>query len=279
MIFIRLGHSPDPDDAFLFYGLTCGKVPLPGVKVIHCLEEIESLNRKALQGALEMTAISLHAYAYCADRYLLLKTGASVGEGYGPIVVARDRVDLSQLREGPVALPGDLTTAALLVKMALGPVRTATIPFDRILPAVQKGDVLAGVVIHEGQITYLDDGLHKILDLGQWWYGQTGLPLPLGVNVVRRDLAKAILAMLSQGLDASLRYALANRQEALQYAKQYARGLDERKTDRFVAMYVNRWSIDCRPTALEAMQRLLDMAFQSELIPRPVKIEMVEDGS
>jgi len=189
---IRIGHSPDPDDAFLFYAVTHGKIPLWGHSVSHQLEGIERLNERALRGELEMTAISLHAYAYCADQYLLLTTGASVGEGYGPIVAAREPLSLEQLASTPVAIPGRLTTAALLLRLAVGPAAAGgpVMPFDEILPAVEKGEAPAGLLIHEGQLTYREHGLKKVLDLGEWWKEKTGLPLPLGVNAVRRDLGE-----------------------------------------------------------------------------------------
>ena len=274
---IRIGHSPDPDDAFLFYALTNGKIDLPGVTITHLLEGIEQLNERALAGELEMTAISLHAYPYCAQRYLLLPTGASVGEGYGPILVARDSMDLKRLRQVRVAVPGRLTTAALLLQLAAGPVAQEIMPFDKILPAVQKGEVDAGLLIHEGQLTYLDAGLKKVLDLGEWWESQTGLPVPLGVNVIRRDLGPALIRQLSAAFKTSLDFAFAHREEALGYAQQFSRGLDWGRTDRFVGMYVNQWSLECRPTAAAAMQRLLDWAAQAGLTPRRVPIEFVED--
>ena len=273
---IRIGHSPDPDDAFLFYAMTQGKIPLPGWTVTHCMEGIEELNQRALRAELEMTAISLHAYPYCADRYLLLTTGASVGEGYGPIVVARDSIKPEDLRKAPVAVPGRLTTAALMLQLAVGRVALEFMPFDQILGAVQSGRSAAGVLIHEGQITYQKMGLKKVLDLGEWWKEQTGLPVPLGVNVVRRDLGPEQLQKLASAFKQSLEYAFSHRGEALAYAQQYGRGLDSALTDRFVGMYVNRWSVDCRPEGAQAMQRLLDHAADSGLTPRKVRLEFVE---
>ncbi len=273
---IRIGHSPDPDDAFLFYAMTQGKIPLSGWTVTHCMEGIEELNQRALRGELEMTAISLHAYPYCADRYLLLTTGASVGEGYGPIVVAKDSIRLEDLRNAPVAVPGRLTTAALLLQLAVGPVPMEILPFDRILEAVRDGKAAAGILIHEGQITYQRFGLKKILDLGEWWKEKTQLPVPLGVNVVRRDLGPERYRELASVFKQSLEYAFAHRPEALAYAQRYGRGLDSALTDRFVGMYVNRWSVDCRPDGAMAMQRLLDQAADSGLTPRKVQVEFVE---
>ena len=273
---IRIGHSPDPDDAFLFYAMTQGKIPLSGWTVTHCMEGIEELNQRALRGELEMTAISLHAYPYCADRYLLLTTGASVGEGYGPIVVAKDSIRLEDLRNAPVAVPGRLTTAALLLQLAVGRVPMEILPFDRILEAVRDGKAAAGILIHEGQITYQRFGLKKILDLGEWWKEKTQLPVPLGVNVVRRDLGPERYRELASAFKQSLEYAFAHRPEALAYAQRYGRGLDSALTDRFVGMYVNRWSVDCRPDGAVAMQRLLDQAADSGLTPRKVQVEFVE---
>ena len=272
---IRIGHSPDPDDAFLFYALTHGKVPLPGFQITHRLEGIEQLNERALNGELEMTAISLHAYPYCAQRYLLMTTGASVGEGYGPIVVAKGARSPDELRAGPIAVPGRLTTAALLLQLAVGPVTTQAIPFDEILPAVKEGRVPAGVLIHEGQLTYPEWGLTKVLDLGEWWARATRLPVPLGVNVIRRDLGPQVIRQLCAAFKESLEYAFAHRAEALEYAKTFGRGLDLAQTDRFVGMYVNRLSVDCRPEGAAAMQRLLDLAAEKKLTPRRIPVEFV----
>ncbi len=273
---IRIGHSPDPDDAFLFYALTQGKLDCPGMTISHLLEGIEQLNQRALSGELEMTAISLAAYPYCADRYLLLPTGASVGEGYGPILVAREPLDLKALSQITVAVPGRFTTAALLLRLAVGPVQTQIVPFDQILPAVKEGRIPAGVLIHEGQLTYAEWGLKKILDLGEWWKERTGLPVPLGVNVVRRDLGPDLIRRLAGCFKDSLDYAFAHRPEALAYAGGFGRGLDPARTDRFVGMYVNRWSVECRPEGAAAMQRLLDWAAEEQLTPRPVSIQFVE---
>lgn len=278
-IRIRIGHSPDPDDAFLFYAMTQGKIPLRGLQVEHRLEGIEELNQRALKGELEMTAISLHAYPYVADRYIALTTGASVGEGYGPVVVSKEPMKLEDLRRVRVAVPGRMTTAALLLRLALGeapPLSFEITPFDRILEAVQAGKVPAGLLIHEGQITYREHGLYKVLDLGEWWKERTGLPVPLGVNVLRRDLGPTRLREVAQVFKESLDYALAHRSEALAYAMQYGRGLNTALTDRFVGMYVNRWSVEIRPDGAIAIQRLLDDAAAAGFIPRRVAVEFVE---
>jgi len=273
---VRIGHSPDPDDAFLFYAMTQGKIPMLRWTVEHRLEGIEELNQRAVRGELEMTAISLHAYPYCAERYLLLTTGASVGEGYGPVVVAARPMRPGELKGRRIAVPGRLTTAALLLHLALGKVETPLLPFDRILDAVADGRVEAGVLIHEGQLTYADRGLHKVLDLGEWWRAQTSLPVPLGVNVVRRDLGEPLVRELASAFRQSLEYAFAHRAEALAYAARYARGLDAARTDRFVGMYVNRWSVDCRPDGARAMQELLDRAADEGLTPGRVPLEFAE---
>ena len=273
---IRIGHSPDPDDAFLYYGLTQGKVELPGIRVRHFLRGIEELNQQALAGELEMTAVSLHAYAYCADRYLLLRTGASVGDGYGPVVVTRRAARPEDLRQMTVAIPGRLTTAALLLRLAVGPVPVQILPFDEIPGAVREGRVEAGVLIHEAQITYAEQGLSKVLDLGEWWQKETGLPVPLGVNVLRRDLGQGTLRGLAAALRESLDYAMTHRAEALEYAQQFGRGLDRGRTERFVGMYVNRWAVDCQPEAARAMQELLDRSAQMQLVPRRIALEFVE---
>ena len=272
---VRIGHSPDPDDAFLFYAMTQGKIPMEGIEVTHRLMGIEELNALALKGELEMTAISLHAYAYCAPIYLLLTAGASVGEGYGPVIVARGPMSPERLKQAVVAVPGKLTTAALLLQLAVGPVKTRILPFDEILGAVKRGEAEAGVLIHEGQITYAEEGLTKLMDLGEWWKEKTGLPVPLGVNVVRRDLG-AQAGRLARVFKQSLDYAFAHRPEALEYAKRFGRGLDTSKTDRFVGMYVNRWALEIRPDGASAMQRLLDWAAKEKLIPASTPLEFVE---
>lgn len=274
---IRIGHSPDPDDAFLFYGMTQGKIPLNGFTVEHFLDGIEELNQRALRGEMEMTAISLHAYPYCADKYKVLTAGASVGEGYGPIVVSKRPMELADLKRVRVAVPGTMTTASLLLQLALGqPAKFEVLPFDRILEAVRDGAVDAGVIIHEGQITYPEFGVHKILDLGDWWEKETKLPAPLGVNVVRKDLGEKTMLDLARLFKQSLDYSYAHRQEAVAYSMKYGRGLNADLTDKFIGMYVNRWAVDCRPDAARAMQLLLDRAADSKLTPRKVQLEFVE---
>ncbi|MGH7395304.1 MAG: MqnA/MqnD/SBP family protein, partial [Candidatus Methylomirabilales bacterium] len=234
---IRLGHSPDPDDAFMFYGLASGKVDPGPYRFEHILKDIQTLNEWALQGHLEVTALSLHAYAYVTDRYALLPHGASIGDKYGPVVVAREARSQEALRETTIAVPGRLTTAFLALRVCLGEFPFVEMPFDQILPAVAEGRVGAGLLIHEGQLTYRQHGLACALDLGAWWHESTGLPLPLGANAVRRDLGEPAVRELSRLLKASIRYGLEHREEALTYALQFGRGLDRAATDRFVGMY------------------------------------------
>lgn len=270
---IRIGHSPDPDDAFMFYAMTQGRIPMPGFQVEHLLEDIETLNQRAVRGELEVTAFSLHAYAYCAAHYKILASGTSMGDGYGPIIVAKQPLTLSDLRRASVAIPGRLTTAALVLGLYAGPVRTVILPFDQILDAVQRGEVEAGVIIHEGQLTYAGLGLHKVVDLGVWWQETTGLPLPLGVNGVRRDLPADTQTAIVRLMRESIAYALAYRDEALTYAQRYGRGLDRPRADQFVGMYVNHWTEDCGPRGREAMQVLLARATAAGLLPRAVTPE------
>jgi len=257
--------------------MTEGVIPLPGIEIEHAMEGIEELNQRALKAELEMTAISVHAYAYLADKYLVMSSGASMGEGYGPVVVTKSNAGLEVLKTGPVAVPGSMTSAALLLQLAVGKLDLKVYPFDEILEAVQSGDVVAGVVIHEGQLTYPEWGLNKVLDLGEWWLKETGLPTPLGINVLRADLDDALLIQLNEGFKASLDYSLTHRQEALEYAGKYGRGLDPERTDKFVAMYVNELSVECRPKGAEAMQLLLNKAAEQGLIPNPVELRFVED--
>jgi len=274
---IRVGHSPDPDDAFMFYALTQGKLPLPGFQVEHVLNDIETLNQRAVRGELEVTAFSLHAYAYCAAHYRILPSGTSMGDGYGPVVVAARPMGLEDLRGVPIAVPGRLTTAALVLRLCAGPVQTVILPFDQILEAVRRGRVAAGVLIHEGQLTYAGQGLHNVVDLGQWWFQTTGWPLPLGVNGVRRDLPEAQQQAVARLMRASVAYALAHREEALTYAQQYGRGLDRPRADQFVGMYVSHWTQECGPRGRQAMAALLERALTAGVIPEPCRPEFVDE--
>ena len=270
---IAIAHSPDSDDAFMFYGLASGQVPSGGFEIEHVLSDIETLNRAAFDGKYEVTAVSFNAYTHLTDKYVLLPHGASMGDRYGPIVVARNGAPAS-LAGVTVAIPGELTTAFLVLRMYDPHVRYVVMPFDRIQEAVRDGEVAAGLLIHEGQLTYADDGLQKIVDLGEWWADLTGgLPLPLGGNVIRRDLGPETIATLSRLLHDSIAYALSHRQEAVDYAMQFGRGLDRGKTDRFVGMYVNDLTLDYGPRGRAAVQRLFDEAYAKQLIPKPLKAE------
>jgi 1,4-dihydroxy-6-naphthoate synthase len=276
---VRIAHSPDSDDAFMFYALTQGLLDDEGLEISHVLRDIESLNRAAFDGTYEITALSIHAYAHLADRYRLMPSGASFGDGYGPVVVARDPLSGAELAGRRVAIPGELTTAALALAMwtrRLGvEVVPEVVPFDRILDVVAAGELDAGVVIHEGQLTFGDQGLHRVEDLGAWWRADTGLPLPLGGNGLRRDLPEDLQRRLSRLLTASIEYALDHRAEALGYARRYARGLedDPARADRFVGMYVNEWTRGYGEVGRRAVQVLLDRAHEAGLLPQRVEAE------
>jgi len=270
----RIGHSPDPDDAFMFHGLASGLVSAPpGWDIIQVLDDIETLNRRALDAAIEVTAVSIHAYAYLTERYALLPCGASMGDGYGPMVVARERLEPGDLKRLTIAIPGRLTSAALALRLALGEVRTEIMPFDRILESVRAGRHAAGLIIHEGQLTYADDGLHKVIDLGAWWKAETGLPLPLGGNVIRKDLGAATIATLSDLLRRSIEHGLEHREAALTYAMEFGRGLGRARADRFVGMYVNEWTRDYGPEGRRAIELFLDRGHEAGVIPHRVKVE------
>ncbi len=273
---IRVGHSPDSDDAFMFYALTHDKLDAHGLKFVHQLEDIETLNQRALRGELEVSAVSIHAFAYLADRYALLASGSSMGDRYGPTVVAREPMSLDELRGKTIAVPGKLTTAYLTLQLCLGKETPVVIkPFDQILQAVIAGDVDAGLIIHEGQLYYGDRGLHKVVDLGQWWFEETGLPLPLGGNVVRKDLGDALVVEIARLLKASIVYALEHRHEALDYALRYARDLDPSLADRFVGMYVNDWTVDYGPKGREAVRTLLARGQEAGIIPAHGEVQFV----
>jgi 1,4-dihydroxy-6-naphthoate synthase len=270
---IRIAHSPDSDDAFMFYGLASGKVPSQGFELEHVLADIETLNRAAFSGTYEVTAVSFHAYAYLTDRYVLLPHGASMGDKYGPIVVARQDGP-SSLRGVRVAVPGELTTAFLTLRLFEPQVEHVVVPFDQIQERVRAGEFGAGLLIHEGQLTYADEGLKKIVDLGEWWADRTaGLPLPLGGNVIRRDLGPATIHTLSGLLHDSIAYGLAHRAEAIEHAMQFGRGLDKARTDRFVGMYVNSLTLDYGERGRDAVRRLLGDARAAGLLPRPIEVE------
>jgi 1,4-dihydroxy-6-naphthoate synthase len=270
---IRIAHSPDSDDAFMFYGLASGKVPSQGFELEHVLADIETLNRAAFDGTYEVTAVSFHAYAYLTDRYVLLPHGASMGDKYGPVVVARQDGP-SSVRGVRVAVPGELTTAFLTLRLFEPQVEHVVVPFDQIQDRVHAGEFPAGLLIHEGQLTYADEGLKKIVDLGEWWADRTaGLPLPLGGNVIRRDLGPATIHTLSKLLHDSIAYGLEHRAPAVEHAMQFGRGLDKARTDRFVGMYVNGLTLDYGERGRDAVRRLLGDAREAGLLPRPIEVE------
>jgi 1,4-dihydroxy-6-naphthoate synthase len=267
---ITLAHSPDSDDAFMFFALAEGRVETEGLSFRHELSDIETLNRRALEGSLDVTAVSFHAYAFLSDRYLLLPHGASFGDGYGPVVVSRRPVSRDAIAAGEisVASPGARTTAHLALALWAPGVRTTIAPFDEILEGVRDGRLACGVLIHEGQLTFESEGLQAVVDLGRWWKQETGLPLPLGGNVVRRDLGPARIARISRALSRSIEYGLAHREDALAHALRYARGLDRERADRFVSMYVNDWTRGYGEEGRRAVQTLLDRAHAAGLVPR-----------
>ena len=278
---IRVGHSPDPDDAFMFHALAHDKIPTGNLRFVHELQDIETLNRRALRGELEVTAVSLHAYAFLLDKYALLPTGCSMGDRYGPMVVARRPMKVEDLPAVTIAVPGTLTTAFLTLKLLFESIgkkdalRYEVIPFDEIIPAVASGRYDAGLIIHEGQLTFGNQGLHLVTDLGVWWQDRTGLPLPLGGNVVRNDLGTDTTREISRLIKESIRYALAHREEALQHALRYARDMDVSLADKFVGMYVNDWTLDYGERGRAAVRKLLAEGHRAGVIPAPVAVEFV----
>ena len=270
---IRLAHSPDSDDAFMFYALAANKLDTGPFRFTHLLEDIESLNQKALGGEYEVTAISIHAYAYAADRYALLSSGASMGDRYGPMVVCREPLDA--VRGKKIAVPGEMTTAYLALRLFEPDFSAVVVPFDRIMAAVQRGEVDGGLLIHEGQLTYAREGLHKAVDLGVWWHDATGLPLPLGGNAIRRDLGAERIGEISRLLRESIQYGLDHRSEALEDALGFARDLAPEEADRFVGMYVNARTLDYGEDGRRAVRLLLERAYERGLVPRRVEVEFV----
>ena len=273
---LKLAHSPDSDDAFMFYALATRKVGTSGLKFTHVLEDIQSLNQKALQGVYDISAVSFFAYPFLAAQYMLLPCGASFGERYGPIIVSKGPMAADNLKHSRVAVPGKLTTAYLTLLLYEPEVDPIFVAFDEVLPCVARGEAQAGVVIHEGQLTYAQEGLNKVVDLGEWWHQTTGLPLPLGGNVIRRSLGVPTLQSVARILRESIRYSLEHREEALDYAMQFARGLDHSTADQFVSMYVNHWTLDYGDQGRQAVQTLLDQAFAKGLIPSKVTADFVE---
>jgi 1,4-dihydroxy-6-naphthoate synthase len=275
---IHVAHSPDSDDAFMFWALAAGRIDTAGRRYVHELADIETLNRRALAGELEVTAVSIHAYAYLADRYALLAHGASIGDRYGPRIVARERAPAdprAALAGRTVAVPGELTTAYLALRLYQPAARTVVVPFDQIEEYVAAGRADAGLLIHEGQLTFADRGLALWVDLGVWWGDETGLPLPLGGNVARRDLGDAMLGAVARDLKASIEYGLAHRTEALAHAQSYSRGLDPAKTDRFVGMYVNDYTVDYGERGRQAVRELLGRGHRAGIVPGPVPLHFV----
>ena len=273
---ITLAHSPDSDDAFMFYGLATNKVRMPGLRFTHTLTDIETLNRKAMEGVYDVTAISFHAYPYIQDKYALLPSGGSVGENYGPMIVATRAFTQSEIKQQRIAIPGTLTTAYLALRLFAPGIETDVVPFDQIIPQILEGKYEAGLIIHEGQLTYDKAGLHRIVDLGKWWNKMTGLPLPLGGNAIRRSLGMETMKNVSIALRNSIQYGLDHRDEALAYAMQFARDLDTESADKFVGMYVNERTLDYGADGREAVRRLLDMGYKAGVIPHPVKVDFID---
>ncbi len=295
---IRLGHSPDPDDAFMFYGLAKGFVDSGPFEFEHILKDIQTLNDWALEGKLEVTAVSVHAYAYLQDQYAILTSGASMGAteladyepqpgidsfetqktstgAHGPMIVAKENVQLEDLKDKTIAVPGTRTSAFLALQLAVGSVNYEVMMFDEIIDAVEEGRVDAGLIIHEGQLTYQNHGLTCLLDLGKWWFEKTSLPMPLGCNLIRRDLGPEIMSQVSEILKQSILYSLQHRDEAVEYALQFGRGLDNSLADQFVGLYVNSWTIDYGPKGRKALQEFLDKGHQADLVPQVRPLEFV----
>jgi 1,4-dihydroxy-6-naphthoate synthase len=276
MTTIHVAHSPDSDDAFMFYALAAGKIDTEGLTYVHELQDIETLNHRAMRGELEVTAVSIHAYAYLSDRYALLPHGASMGDRYGPRLVARTPMSRADLHGKRIAIPGKLTSAYLALRLFEPEFEPVVTPFDQIEEAVMRGDVDVGLLIHEGQLTYADNGLHLIQDLGEWWFGETGLPLPLGGNVVRKDLGESMTRKISRHLHDSIAYGLDHRTAALDHSMQYARGLERDKADTFVGMYVNDWTLDYGERGRQAVRLFLERGVDAGVIERPITVEFVD---
>ena len=274
---IHVSHSPDSDDAFMFYALAEGLVDTEGFSYVHELQDIESLNQRALKGELEVTAVSIHAYAFLTDNYVLLPSGASMGDRYGPRLVSRAPVTKADLRGKRIAVPGPKTSAYLALRLYEPDFDVVFTPFDQIEDAVVNGDVDLGLLIHEGQLTFGDRGLHLVVDLGEWWHDETGLPLPLGGNVVRKDFGAVKMKMISRHLRDSIAYGLDHREQALDHAMRYARGLDRGKADTFVGMYVNDWTLDYGDRGRQAIREFLARGVKAGIIPHAVEVEFVED--
>jgi 1,4-dihydroxy-6-naphthoate synthase len=273
---IHLAHSPDSDDAFMFYALAEGKVDAEDVEYVHQLQDIETLNQRALRGELEVTAVSIHAYAYLTDRYALFPHGASMGDRYGPKLVSRTPMKRKDVRGRRIAIPGPLTSAYLVLRLYEPEFEAVFMPFDQIGSSVLRGDVDAGLLIHEGQLTYGAEGLHLVADMGEWWFGETGLPLPLGGNVIRKDLNDELKRKVSRHLRQSIAYGLEHRSSALDHAMRYARGLERKDANTFIGMYVNDWTLDYGERGREAVRVFLNRGVESGIIPHSVTIEFVD---
>ena len=273
---IRVAHSPDSDDAFMFYALAEGKIDTEGLTYVHELQDIESLNQRALNGELQVTAVSIHAYAYLTDHYALLPSGASMGDQYGPRLVSKVPATKADVKGKRVAIPGLKTSAYLALRLYEPDFVAVPTHFDQIEQAVLDGTVDFGLIIHEGQLTYQDNGLHLVVDMGEWWFAETGLPLPLGGNVIKKDFGPEMMRKISRHLKASIAYALDHRAGALDHAMKYARGLDRAKADEFVGMYVNDWTLDYGDRGREAIRLFLARAHQAGIIPHPVTVEFVD---
>ena len=276
MTTIHVAHSPDSDDAFMFYALAAGKIDTEGLTYVHELQDIESLNQRAMRGELEVTAVSIHAYAYLSDRYSLLPHGASMGDRYGPRLVAREPADRSEVKGKRIAIPGPLTSAYLALQLYEPDFTPVFTPFDQIEDAVVNGEVDMGLLIHEGQLTFAERGLHLVADMGEWWFQETGLPLPLGGNVVRKDLGPQLTSKISRHLRDSIAYGLQHRVGALDHAMQYARGLDRSKADTFVGMYVNDWTLDYGERGRQAVRLFLQRGVEAGLVKKAVTVEFVD---
>ena len=272
---IRVAHSPDSDDAFMFYALATRKIDTGELNYQHTLADIETLNRKAMKGIYEVSAVSFHAYAYLADKYAILKRGGSLGRNYGPIVVSTKPITRDKLAETRVAIPGELTTAFMVLRLFAPDISYEVVPFDRILEEMTRGEFDAGLLIHEGQLTYRDMGFHKVLDMGEWWQEETGLPLPLGGNAIRRDLGRPLMRRISGHIAESIRYGLEHRKEAMEYALEFARDLDEERADRFVGMYVNDLTLDYGVDGRKAVRKLFREGYKNGLIPSAPKVDFV----
>lgn len=273
---ISVAHSPDSDDAFMFYGLATNKLETEGIKFEHTLKDIQTLNEVAKKGVYDVTAISFHAYAYVADQYALLPHGASIGDKYGPILVAKEPRSSDEIGDMKIAIPGELTSAFLALRLFDSKFEYVVYPFDQIIEAVQKGKVDAGLLIHEGQLFYKELGLDKVLDLGEWWHDRTGLPLPMGGNAIKRELGEDLMRRVSRHLHRSIMYSMENREDALQYAMQFARDMAPEVADRFVAMWVNELTLDYGERGKEGVRRLLAEGYEAGIIPHKVEVEFVD---